>query len=359
MTQAIPIPSQPYFFQASARYMRPEELSTYQTIEDLPFDLQAMGTVVVHIDFHGNVTHLQGPRAGTEGVKLGLTLQGEQHYPHEQVITESAYQLGATIERTNILKRIINGRVVIGGPGMNQYVYAMSSDRWFAGQQEDQPGWLGIFTRFTGWRWIQVWSLKTVDTAQKMDPTAYENNMAIWDFNWICPIPYYSKPAVHKTWKAVGSTLDKDGYYHGTIALANRGDIGTYVEYLVHGTGDCKVQDNQSSRMVQIPRIQASDGDVLVNTDPIHRTIIAENDPQDDLLHKILRASGILKFFLRGIPLPSGLPIWLRGYVRFMFQIPPANTVTGDTGIVHLRVAHTNPNAEITAIVSQRFRRSR
>jgi hypothetical protein len=357
MTSAIMVPSKPTFAQA-ANYLRPEVLATYENIEELPYRLQAMETVMVYIDHWGNVTHLNGPNAGQEGARFGQNLQGEHHLFFEQVVTESAYQFGATIERVNYLARKINCRVFIGRPGMNNITYRACEERFWHGQDEQLGGWFGVFTRFSGWRWIPVWPMKTVDTAQKMDPVAYDNNQAQWDVNWIAPIPYYSKPALTtKPWLAANAGApDADGYYHGTLVVPNGGDIGSYAEYLLNdcegADGDTWVQDNIDSRMVALPPIYASDGQVLVDSDPTHKTIVADNDPHSDEMFKLLRASGLVNFFLQGNKTPASEALWLRGYVRFIFPIPP-------NMVAHLRVKSRNPNANIVAQVTQRYKRSR
>jgi hypothetical protein len=353
MTQAIPIPAAPAIIPA-ATYLRPEVLATYRSMETVPRRLQAMETVMVFIAANGSVFHLRGPGAGDEGVRLGENLQGEHHLFFEQVVTEGAYQFGATIERTNYLARKINLRVVIGG-FMNNITYRACEERWWEGQDERLGGWLGVFTRFSGWRWIQVWPEKTVSTTQQRDPVAVGNNVATWDIDWIAPVPYYSKPAVYtKPWKAADAgDPDTDGFYHGTLAIPNRGDIGSYVEYLIsNGEGSCWVQDNYSDRLVELPPIYNSDGQVLVDTDPTRKTLIAEHDPQDNDLFKILRASGLLNFFLTKTDASPGNALWLRGYCRFLYPVPPQS-------VVHLKVKHKNPQAQITAKLSQRFKRSR
>ena len=354
MTQAISIPAAPAIIPA-AQWLRPEVMATYETLEDIsPQRLQAMETMMVFIDWQGNLTVLNGPGAGEQGVRLAQTISGEQHYTFEQVVTESAYQLGATIERVNILKRLINLRVYIGRPGMNTFTYRMCEDRWWTGQDEEHPGWFGVFTRFSGWRWILVWPEKGVNTGQKQDPTAYNNNQAIWDVNWIAPVPYYSKPArISAPWSAAhAGPPDSDGFYHGTIAVVNTGDIATYAEYMINGGGNCIVQDNFSDREVPLPLIANADGTVLCDTDPTRRTLVAQNDPHDDLLLKTLRAVGLLQFFLVGTPVQTTVPLWLRGYVRFLYAIPPKT-------VAHLRIKHDNPNATVRVVVGQRFKRSR
>lgn len=339
----------------AADYLRPEVLATYEHIEDVPYPLQAMETVMVYIDFKGNVTHLNGPNAGREGVRFHQNLQGEHHLFFEQVVTESAYQFGATIERVNYLARKINMRVYIGRPGMNNITYRACEDRWWSGQDEQTGGWFGVFTRFSGWRWIRVFPMKTVDTAQKMDPVAYDNNQAIWDINWISPIPYYSTPSLTTApWLAAkAGAPDKDGFYHGTLAIPNMGDIASYVEYLLTGCeGTVFVQDNYLERNVEIGPIFASDGQVTVDTDPTKKTLVSEHDPHDNEFYKLLRAAGLLNFLLTPSKALSGEALWLRQYIRFLYTVPPMS-------VAHLHVKANNPDAQIVARLSQRFKRSR
>lgn len=355
MTSAIDIPSAPYLNIPAADYLRPEVMATYEHIEDVPYNLQAMETVMIFISYSGKIFHLNGPLAGREGVRFHENLQGEHHMPFEQVVTEGAYQFGATLERVNYLARKINLRVYIGRPGMNNITYRAVEHNWWDAQDEVLGGWFGVFTRFSGWRFIPVWPAKTVDTTQKRDPVAYDNNQAVWDINWIAPVPYYSQPALMtQPWFANKSGApDKDGFYHGTLAIPNGGDIASYVEYLgTNCAGTMWVQDNADDRMVQIPEIFESDGPVLIDTDPTHKTLLAANDPHNNALTKVLRASGLLNFFLSPSAKLQSEAFWLRGYTRFLYTVPP-------NSVAHLHVKHDNPNAQIVAKLSQRFKRSR
>lgn len=334
----------------TASWVSADRLAQYTSLDQFPEYLAAQQTVIVYIDPNDNVFHLNGPLAGLEGVQLGPVIQGEQHLPFNQVLIEGAFQVGATIQRTNILKRMINFRVQI--TGANNIQYRMAEERWWAGQIEDQPGWLGVFTRLSGWRWIQVYPYKTVDTAIQVDPVAYGNNFAEWDINWIAPYPYYSKPAKWVQWNArTAGPPNDDQFYYGNVVLANAGDVESSIYYLISGAGYCKVQDNDSDSLVTLPVITPGDGVVLCNTDPAQRTLIAQRDPQDNLFYKIVRSSGVLKYFL-GATAEAGEPIWQRGYTRFLFTVPPMTTT-------HFTIAHTNPNATITAILPQRFKRAR
>jgi hypothetical protein len=338
----------------TATYLTPTVLASYQSIDDVPYVLQAMETVMVFIDFNGNIFHLNGPQAGKEGVYFYENLQGEQHLPFEQVTSESAWTWGADIERQDYLCHKINLRVFIGGPGMNNITYRMCEERWWAGQDEVNGGWFGQFTRFSGWRWLQVWPEKTVDTTQKRDPVAYDNNMAIWDIRWIAPLPNYAKPAlISSPWIASNSgPPDANGFFHGIIAMPNRGDMFSYVRYLINGAGIAVVQDNNSTNTVPLPELFASDGQGLCDSDPLHKTLIAENDPFDGGFYNTVSGAGILNFFLTGNTTAASEAWWLRGYVRFSYSVPPGS-------VAQLHVMHNNPNAQIVAQLPQRYKRGR
>jgi hypothetical protein len=348
----LPIPN-----ANTAKYLTPAQLVNYENFYAVPYPIQGLATTVVHLAPNGNVTHLAGPNAGQEGSILAQMLQGEQQLPFEQVISESAFQWGATIERTNYPKRLINFRICIGGfPGCTTYQYQLADNRWWAGQDETTNGWLGVFTRFTGMRWIPVRPYKTVDTAQKQDPVAYGNNFAIWDVSWICEIPYYTRPSLYATWTAKNSPKTVsleflEGLHTGSITLANQGDMWSYVQYIINGSGTCQVQDNNSSTMVTLPPIFDSDGPCLVDTDPQNRTLTASNDPVDDLFYQYLQSSSVLSFLLSNVA-DQGEPWWQRGYVRFVYLVPPQT-------VVSFNVAHTNPDATVTVLLQQRYKRSR
>jgi hypothetical protein len=333
----------------TAQYMYPETLAAYQDFLSIPKVLQGLDTTMIYLAPNGDVTHLAGPNAGQEGVYLYKVLQGEQQLPFEQVVTESAFQWGATIQRTNYTKRLINFRVMIVGD--SQYTYQLCDNRWWDGQDETQDGWLGVYTRFGGWRWIPVRPYQTVSTAQNDDPVMYGNNAAIWDITWISQRPWYSKETLYDTWSAAGTTQNQYGYYTGTVVVANQGDMPTYVQYLVNGSGLCTVQDNNSNNMVALPEILDIDGPCLVDTDPMERTLTAASDAFDDEYYQYLQSAGVLNFFLTGVN-STAEPWWMRGYTRFVYNVPPLTTM-------QYNVWHNNPNATVTVMVTQRYKRSR
>jgi hypothetical protein len=190
-----------------------------------------------------------------------------------------------------------------------------------------------------------------------MDNTAFGNNASQWDLMWMAARPYFTKPALYRTWKASESgdpvTVAplNTPVYTGILPLANRGDLPSYATYLVSSPGQAVVQDNAGQSLVPLPVTAASDGPYWCDTEPGHRTLTASTDPVDNPLYKFLRSSTILDFLLHDID-SLGLPLQLRFDRRFVYTIPPRSTVT-------LTVQHTDPNGEITAIVPQRYKRSR
>lgn len=331
------------------RLIRDAELAAYDVWDKLPRSLQGLDTRVIYISpDRARFDLIGGPMEGRQGVYLSEEFQGEHHWPFELLLTEGAYELGATVERTNILKREISLGVTIGGhtPPLTNYQYRMAESRWWDGQDENRDGWLGIYTRFSGWRWLRVRPSKTVTTGQSRDPVYAGNNTATWSINWIAQKPYYSKPALFKTFK-----VSDAGSHTGIITLANRGDLPIPTQFIVSAPGQASVEDGTTGRMVELPYLAASDGYTLCDTDRQARTLTASNDPVDNVFYQIARQSKILDFFLHDI-IETGLPVWKRFDKRFMATVPPRT-------IAQIHVKHDNPHGTITAVMPQRYKRSR
>lgn len=345
--------------QGVAIWIPPEQRLNYTRFNSLPPRLRGMNTHVVLLTPNGSMFNLAGPLAGREGVRLANTVMGDQSWPFDLIITESPYIYGAVIERVNVTKRDFNVGVVIGShaPPMTEYQYRMAESHFWAGQDEQTDGWLGIYTRFSGWRWIPVRPGETVKTPQKMDNTAFGNNASQWDLMWTAARPYFTKPSLYRTWKASESgdpvtcaPLNKP-VYTGILPLANRGDLPSYVSFLISSPGQAVVQDNNGDSLVPLPVTAASDGPYYCDTEPGKRSLTAANDPVDNPTYKFLRSSKLLDFQLHDLD-SLGLPLQLRFDRRFVYSIPPNSTIG-------LKVQHTNPEGEIVAFVPQRFKRSR
>lgn len=350
----------------SARLITVDQIPNYDTWDKLPLALQGLETRMILIGPEGWLFHLHGRDAGKEGVRLAGALKGDYHLPFELITTEGAYQMGVTIERVNYTKRMMSAGIMVGGDTpvqMTNFQYRWAEDRfWGQGLREDADSWLGVYTRFTGWRWTQIRLNSPVGTAQKLDTVANGNNFAQWDLDIIGTRPYFAKPALYDTWYAShtlkGVDNNNDGHDDvvstpdGIITLANRGDMESRVKFLVTGTGQCSVQDNDSDRMVPLPYIYKEDGPwVAVDTDPEEMPLATPADPVDTQFYAILRSSKLLQDILHNSG-SQGTPMWKRFDKRFYYSVPPRT-------VVHLRVAHNNPNATITAILPQHYKRSR
>jgi hypothetical protein len=348
---------------------RPPFVDAALPFDQLPPALRGMETHMVYIDPQANVFDLAGPMKGRQGVRLATQILGDQNWPVDQVLVNSPYMMGASIQRQNIGQRELNLNIIIGNhaPPMTEYQYRMAEQHWWAGQDEANDGWFGVYTRFSGWRWIPVRPKQTVQTPQRLDPTAFGNNCSSWDVTWLAARPYFTKPALTLGFSAttagpakpppagplVGAidALLGQVYYWGSLPLANRGDLMSYATYYVSSPGQAIVQDNQSTRLVPLPTTTSAVGTYMCDTEPSHRTLTAANDPHDNLLFDLIRQSQILDFFLGGIA-NEGLPLQLQFQNRFIYAIPPKT-------VVQLTVGHSNPNGAIVAMIPQRFKRSR
>ena len=331
--------------------------------------LQGMGTGAVYLAPNASMFNMAGAGKGRQGVRFATQVQGDQAWPVQQVITNSPYVMGADINRANVSERKFDFGIVIGSqaPPMTEYQYRMAEANWWAGQDENNDGWLGFYTRFSGWRWIPVRPFETVKTPQKMDSTAFGNNASMWDISWIAARPYFTKVALYDTFQSVlagaptpppdallGGLVDQligQTYYWGQIPLSNRGDLPSYAQFFVSSPGQAILQDNASNRLVPMPETGASRGTYMVDTEPGKRTLTAADDPQDNLLFDLIRQSQVLNFFLSGIS-NQGLPLQLTWNNRFIYKIPPRTEIT-------LTVGHSAANGVITAMVPQRYKRSR
>jgi len=345
--------------QTTAVHIPRTTAAQYANFNRLPPQLRGMMTHVVWLGPNNSLFNFAGPGRGREGVRLATQLLGDQNWPFDLVLTEAPYVYGAEVERVNVNKREFNFGVIIGThtPPMNEAQYRMAEDNFWNSMDENRDGWIGVYTRFSGWRWCPARPGATVTTAQKMDATAFGNNSSQWDIKLIAARPYYTKPALFRVWQAderVPITNPQPGgpvYYEGSFSLANRGDLPSPVTYLISSPGMATVQDNYSDRMVELPQTSAHDGTYMCDTEHGHRTLTASADPIDNIFYKIIRSSQLLDFLLHDLA-SLGLPLQLRFNNRFLHTVPPQT-------VVNLTVRHTNPAATIVAFLPQRFKRSR
>lgn len=78
--------------------------------------------------------------------------------------------------------------------------YRMLEQRWWASWSEKEDGWLGVFTRTHGWRWLRVRLAEAPKTAFELDPAAFENNFMQWDMTIVAAKPHWAKRMETVTW---------------------------------------------------------------------------------------------------------------------------------------------------------------
>lgn len=327
--------------------------------------LRGLNTKHVYMSPDGRrLWNLAGNWAGKEGVVLDEKLQGSMHLPFEQRYSGGPYMIGEELERTDYRKRVYHLGVIVG-PGINyltrtrfpdnEFAYRMLEEKWWADWPEnknDPAGFWGTYTRTHGWRWIRVRHGEANDQTLELDPTAYGNNCQAWGMTIHGQFPFYSKRAYTTVWANNEDNDQVNGVNTGLLALVNAGDWKPWPKYIVEGAGHVTIQDGITDRMVELPEIFATDGLVLVDTDPAARTLTGSKDPVDNLFYQLIRNSEILDYVLGDLTkADSGLPVGRRMPGGIGFASPlPAKAVT------HVKVTHTNPNGKVTAVVPQWFK---
>lgn len=349
--------------------------------EWLPEELKAMQTRIVYIGVDGSHWELYGPCAGREGVVLEKEFLGPMGVPFEHRWSEGPYTVGSTLERTDIRKRPMSFGVVIN-PNANirarlnaptETVYRNTEARWHRAWSKRVHGWLGFFTRSTGWRWLKVLLDGGSQETLGMDPTAFRNNMRQATMNVVAADPYMYKRAfvsrttgfdpdqpkvpvqnqgsTHKPWDWLLNPNQPPTMVHTSqVRIVNRGQVSVWPRYIVSGTGRCWIQDGMTDTMVPCPELYESDGYMLVDTDPTARTFTTSKEPVDTAFYRFARQVEILDYFPALADLgEKGLPAWRRSNgARFQSSIPRETATT-------IRLYSDNPDAKVTALVPQKY----
>jgi hypothetical protein len=280
---------------------------------------------------------------------------GIQHLPFIQLFSEGPYMPGAELERVDVKKREFSIGVIVN-PNSNAqdplrhttaHRYRMVESKWWKAWSRTENGWLGVYTRWTGWRWVKV-ILAPMDTTFDLDPAAYGNNGQKYDMKLVACDPYYHKPSFSMTWKNTIDRVTMRAKGDHVFTIANRGTAEAWASFLVD-PGQCYIQDGMTDRMVQMPIVYASDGYMMVQTDPNERTVVGANDPVDNAFYRFIRQAALLEFFLHDIA-DQGEPIWMRWTEPTVFTSPiPPKTVA------NIRVTHDQPDAAVTCIMPQAY----
>lgn len=303
-------------------------------------------------DLAGNLRGRQGVIASNEITGVGLT-------PWEHKFSEGPYIAGAQLERTDTRKRIITFGAILN-PNQNimdkrkynsSFKYRRIETEWWQSFSKEKFGFLGFFTRATGWRWIKcILNSDSSSGSHSLDPVAHENNSVTYDMSLVAVDPYFYKLPFYKTWKNNLELVSKsrDGFGQGTITLANRGTITTSPLYIVTAPGQAMLGDGPD-RMILMPETSTADKYYMVDTNENMKTVMGAVDPVDNPFYRFIRQAGLVDFFLHDLA-AQGLPLWRRwdDPMEFEYAVAPQSRVT-------VRVKHDYPDGEVTMILPQRY----
>lgn len=306
-------------------------------------------------DLAGNIRGRQGVIATNEITGVGLA-------PWDHKFSEGPYIAGATLERTDIRKRIITFGAIIN-PNQNRmdkraynssFKYRYVDDQWWKSFSKDKFGYLGFFTRATGWRWIKCILNSDSDSgSHSLDPVAHKNNSATYNMSLVAVDPYFYKIPFYKTWQNTPEAIakSKNGFGTGAITLANRGSLVSSPLYIVTCPGTAQIGDGPD-RMITMPETSTADKYFMVDTNENVKTITGAVDPVDNPFYRFVRQAGLVDFFLHDIA-AQGLPLWRRweNPMEFEYGVAAGQSAT-------VKVKHDYPDAQVTMILPQRFEKA-
>jgi hypothetical protein len=342
--------------------------------------LQSLETKIVYVGVPNRETE-QRPwwdiwPSGAQGIQLAPEMVGLQHLPFTALLAEGAYVEGALPERTTVDKRPIKMAVMINvGEPDTIFRYRMLEQRWWASWSRDTDGYIGVYTRTHGWRFTRVRLEKPPPTVMTLDPQAMGNNFMQWDMEIVACDPFWQKRqetaswinegdgAPHTPWQELlQQVLDaiRDRAHdlfpklipgvdvaEGNLIVPTRGTQTEWPKFLVSSPGQAWIEDGPGGVMVELPLLTENDGTVLVDTNPIARTLTATTDPIDRLFFQIARNSQLIDFILHD-RLATTLPVWQRFNGRFT-QPWPRRTVN------RIKVRHSQLGGQVAVFMPQRY----
>jgi hypothetical protein len=362
--------------------------------------LQALETRIIYIGVPDPLLggqrrwwELNGKYAGAQGLMCGEQFAGLMHSPFDLKIESGAYEIGGTWERTDWNPKTMSMAAMVNatmGPNANSFAYRMLEQAWWNSWDTDSDGWLGVYTRTHGWRFIPVRLANMSKTAFEIDPVSHNNCFMEWDMDILALYPFYAKRSITQTWtntsatstvwneiidtiESVLATLIADlgplaqgssqvlanalpGRQVGshTFSIANRGTWGAYPKYIVSPPGIAWIQNgwnaDGSPQMLQLPLLTPEDGYVLVDTDPDARTLTCVTDPVDPLFMQILQNSSLLEILL-GPEINSTKPIWQ----QFKYSFTEAALIPPQT-VASLTAWHSDESGTVTCIMPQQYK---
>lgn len=329
--------------------------------------------VWMHPATNWKVWHLSGPREGIEGAVLAEGLDGVYEVDFEHRYSNGPNMIGAERERTDYQMGVVDFGVVIN-PNGNRNRLGTSGSKMEMNKIESSfrrsfsdkvPGFLGCFTRESGWRFIPAILGGKWRRDSKKSPTAHGNATNILSGTLHLPWPLFAKRAVTDVWKPDQATIIRDGYAKHTFSIANKGTFEAAPKFIFRGTSrdditidgrkgfGTRVQDGTGGKMVPIPNLLKDDGAYMfVDTDQSRQTLTTEKEPIDGQIYRNMRQSQFLQLLLHD-ELTAKLPAQRRvpGGIDF-------DNVTPALSVAHITVTHTNPEGSVEMIMPQYYRAS-
>lgn len=280
----------------------------------------------------GDVFHLAGPAAGTEGVVWD---DPEGHYfsPTKILSSSSARQDGATPLRSVRDPRELTFTAQVGGDSPREFF--AHNDRWWRNWSTERDGFLCFYTKAFGW-----WNVPARLSAEAEPTTAQDPQ---FDF--------FESYKVHATafdpaYQAIEETFvwtNSLGLSEGSLLIPNRGTQKLWPRYTMNGPGRYYIEDPLSTdddiRIVQTPKLLAGE---TLRIDTFER-----------------RQTAMVYSTATG---PNGRNVWAQlGGRRWLFGILPSvvNPETGSPEPTEIRVIVEDGNlsSHVIATTTQRMPR--
>lgn len=349
-------------------------------LENNPY-IGFQGIKVVLIGVDGSYWDLAGAFAGRQGLSMANHVVGLMLSAFKTLWTEGPYQIGAFYERTDWGKRTINigvdvGTDTWGAPGSMRYM--MLEQRWWRAWAVDQDGWLGVYTKTHGWRWLKVRLAESPNTPMELDPTTFENNYMRWDMVIAAGQPFFGKMTNQNSWQNTAATAtpwDEVLYQlentinqflgdvlqggggglvpgkdvgSGYVTTWNNSDLTQWPKFLVSSPGRCWIEDGPGTgTMVAMPLTDTTRGTFMVDTDPNAQTITEITDPVNPLFYQIISNSSLVDLVLGNLTTQDE-PLWKQFSGHFFVPAPKRSLCT-------YKVYHSQEDGLVQLLMPQQF----
>lgn len=340
----------------------------------LPARLRAENVEIKMLLTTGELFHLTGPLAGTEGAMITGSVEGLGEIPGEGVWSETA-------NSAPYFERWVDGKLEIHFNLLliedTEFGWAATRRRFFDGCVPAEPCWFSVTTRGWGEVWVPVHRAE-VNTIFEDDPTANDNNVSIHELTLaVSGDPRWRRPDF------VGMYQHTNGQKIGQIRVINRGNVPAWPYFICEAPGRILLPDGPNAiitaadaadhtdfpgllglfklgellpfgqRRRREPKtvidvVLYSDEHTLIDTDPTHRIAIDSKAPVTDGWLEWINNAELLQL-LTGNAGDKAKTVMerLRGQ-GFRVPIPPRSEAT-------LQVSHSRPGGRIWCVVPQRF----